>query len=103
MDYIKNVDGVDIPMTDAEVAERKAEEAAWEAGKDQKPAPTAGAEIFLSLPVEEQLKPENGLPFLLAAFYQQSGIGHRIPEIISAINPSEGAKQAKEEIAEAFK
>lgn len=36
MKYAKLVNGVEIQMTEPEISQRKAEEAAWEAGREQK-------------------------------------------------------------------
>jgi len=55
MSYMKSVDGKPVPMTDEEVAQRQAEEAAWESGRASREAAAHNAKIDAEL-AENDLK-----------------------------------------------
>lgn len=58
------------------------------------------AQEFIKLPLAEQLKPENLLPFLLGFYYTQIGMPEMLPLIVNAAQPSPEAQPAKDKIKE---
>jgi len=94
----------------ADYPEKPAErnDGAWVEGEplaDIKPhapdkAPADAASLFMAMPVAEQMKPENLMPFLLAEFYHRQGKPEKLKEIAEAAQPSPEALPIKEQIKE---
>jgi len=95
-------DGTVYYWTEEEIAQRKKEEEEALKGPPKSPVAQAG-DVFLSLPLDQQIKPENAIPFLLAEFYNRLGSPSVIPAIAALAQPTPEAEPKKQEILEKFK